>query len=66
MNDIIGHAEHELEQISTLGEAQAYHRRWLGVAGALRVMAAKEPALSHYYRSLCREWRRTASRCHLS
>jgi hypothetical protein len=58
VNDIIGQAEQELELITTKGEAEVYHRRWLGATGTLRLMAAKSPALSHYYRCLHREWRR--------
>jgi hypothetical protein len=62
VNDPIGQAEQELGQISNKGEAEAYHRRWLGVTGALRSMAAKEPGFSHYYRRLHREWQRSSRR----
>ena len=59
MSDVIGQAEQELERITSKGEAEAYHRRWLGPTGTLRLMAAKEPGFSHYYRRLRLHWRRT-------
>ena len=61
MTDVIGQAEQELERITSKGEAEAYHRRWLGPMGTLRLMAAKDPGFSHYYRRLRLHWRRLAS-----
>ena len=58
VNDTIGRAEQELERITNKAEAAIYHRRWLGTTGALALLARNNQALSHYYRSLRREWRR--------
>ena len=62
MTDVIGRAEQELERVTNAGEAADYHRRWLGAGGTLRLMAGRDPALSHYYRRLRREFRRRAGR----
>ena len=61
MSDTIGQAELELGQITNTMQAEAFHRRWLGATGTLRLLAARNPALSHYYRRLHQQWRRSAA-----